>query len=190
MKRRFTPSSSPVCIAAAITAVFLLADAPLVKSLVGEGLSLCLNAVIPSLFPFAVITELIFFDGRGIVFPHFVRRALHSVFGISEGLASAFITGTITGFPMGTTAISKIYSTGGCTKEEAEYAAALSGMPSPGVYRGCCRHGGLFVGTRRCVSSVDTASVDVPGECAFAYGTAPKDKLGHSLRTAERTHKV
>ncbi len=152
MKRRFTPSSSPVCIAAAITAVFLLADAPLVKSLVGEGLSLCLNAVIPSLFPFAVITELIFFDGRGIVFPHFVQRALHSVFGISEGLASAFITGTITGFPMGTTAISKIYSAGGCTKEEAEYAAALSGMPSPAFIVGAVGtavfssvHAGVFL---------------------------------------------
>lgn len=152
MKRKIEPPSSAVCIAAAIAALGLLYDTPFVKSCVGDGLSLCLNAVIPSLFPFAVMTELIFFDGRGIVFPRFVRRALSGIFGISESLASASVTGTITGFPMGTAAISKIYSAGGCTKNEAEYAAALSGMPSPAFIIGAVGmsvfssvHAGVFL---------------------------------------------
>ena len=144
--------SSPFAVCAAIFAILLLADIQLVRGYVSDSLSLCVRAVIPSLFPFAVMTELIFFDGRGIVFPRFFRRAVREIFGVAENLSSAFVTGMITGFPMGAAAISRVYESGGCTKSEAEYAAAISGMPSPAFILGAVGasvfsslHAGLFL---------------------------------------------
>lgn len=72
-----------------------------------RGLRLCAGTVIPSLFPFMVLCELIVSSGCGLLLGKLCEPPMRTLFGISGAGASALIIGLICGFPTGTkTAVS------------------------------------------------------------------------------------
>lgn len=111
--------------------ILVLSNPTVAKNAVFEGLLLCAKAVIPPLFPFAVITGFLFADGKGFTLPKLVTLPISVVTGVPKCLVSALVTGLFAGFPMGAIAVNAVYENGLCTKKEALYTLCLASMPSP-----------------------------------------------------------
>lgn len=90
-----------------------------------EGLKLCINSIVPSLFPFMVITQIL--SRTGIVYTagSCVSGILSPLLGISRNLCGAVLIGAVGGFPNGAHAVGLAYKDGCCTKRQAERAVAL-----------------------------------------------------------------
>ncbi len=82
-----------------------------------EGISLCLQTVIPSLFPFFILSGIISscFNGRTIPLFHPIAKLCK----IPKGYESIFLLGLITGYPVGAQLVDQEYKNGSLTKENA-----------------------------------------------------------------------
>ena len=66
-----------------------------------QGLVLCAKTVIPSLFPFMVLSELLVASGGGEILGKLCERPFRGLFGISGSGVCALLMGLICGFPVG-----------------------------------------------------------------------------------------
>lgn len=92
---------------------------------------LCAETLIPSIFPFMVLTNLLISCGFDNMVKCLIKRPFETVFHLNANLASAYILGMISGYPQGSYAIAEIYDKGGCTKDEAERALAFCNNTGP-----------------------------------------------------------
>ena len=96
---------------------------------VKEGMLLAVNCVIPSSFPFMLISDVYIAYGR----PERIRplgRIFSALFGLDARALSAFICGNVGGFPIGAKMAADMYLSGVISREDAERLAALSNNPS------------------------------------------------------------
>ena len=96
-----------------------------------KGLQLCANSVIPSLFPFMIISELLVESGIGKGITKIVSPLTRRLFGVGNGGSCAFFLGTICGFPIGARAAASMYDKGDMTKCELERTLTFCNNPSP-----------------------------------------------------------
>ncbi len=89
-----------------------------VKAGVQAGLILCYTAIIPSVFPFAVLSGCIAFSPTGR--QGWFGRLFHRVFRLPAEAATPFLVGILCGFPMGGRAVARGYLQGVFSREEAE----------------------------------------------------------------------
>ena len=94
-----------------------------------KGLRLCAEAVIPSLFPFMIISELLIQSGVGQRVGRILAKPTRLLFGISEAGACAFVLGAICGFPIGAKTLCALYDRGEITKRELERALTFCNNP-------------------------------------------------------------
>ena len=108
----------------------MLRRADIATQFMREGLKLCAHAVVPSLFPFMVISELLVASGAGewILAP--LARPLGKLLGLPPAGASSVILGLLCGFPIGARCAILSYKNGKTDKTECERAVACSSIPS------------------------------------------------------------
>ncbi len=94
------------------------------------GLRLCVNMVIPSLFPFMVLSELFISSGAAGAVGKIFGKPLSLLFGISPDGASALLLGFICGFPIGTKSAVLLYEQGSISKSELEHLTVFCNNPS------------------------------------------------------------
>ncbi len=94
-----------------------------------KGLRLCASTVIPSLFPFMVISELIVVSGIGVRISRLFAKPMRLLFGISEHGAAAYILGLVCGFPIGAKTAVSMYDRGIITKGELERLLTFCNNP-------------------------------------------------------------
>ncbi len=94
-----------------------------------KGLRLCVATVIPSLFPFMIISELIVSSGVGFRISKIFSRPMRSIFGLSEGGVSAYMLGTVCGFPIGAKTAVSMYDRGMMSKCELERLLTFCNNP-------------------------------------------------------------
>lgn len=94
-----------------------------------RGIKLCALSVIPSVFPFFIISDAIFFfsDSLG---DSMLSKAFSRAFNLPPHAISAFVTGSICGFPIGVKLASELYLRGEIDKNEAERIIGFSNNPS------------------------------------------------------------
>lgn len=85
-----------------------------------EGLALCYNAVIPSLFPFFILSSLLVELGLASGLGRVLEKLMRPLFGVSGAGASALALGLVGGYPVGARTALELYETRQCSKEEAE----------------------------------------------------------------------
>lgn len=104
-------------VAACLGMLLLILDAKTALAGAREGISLCISAVIPSLFPFFVLTNLLTGSlvGAGTRF----LRPLGRLCGIPEGGESLLITGLLGGYPAGAGCIRQAYDAGQLSPSDA-----------------------------------------------------------------------
>lgn len=98
---------------------------------VERGLSLCLETVIPALFPFSVLSAFFMKMGlfKGIARPF--SGISKAAFGMRGEAFALWLTGMMTGFPIGGRMAAELYAENTLTKSEAEKIVAFSNCPSP-----------------------------------------------------------
>lgn len=108
----------------------LLRRADVAADCMRDGLSLCARAVVPSLFPFLVLSELLVASGAGewLVTP--IVRPLGNLLGLSRKGCCAVVLGLVCGFPVGARCAILSYENGTMTRTECERALACSSIPS------------------------------------------------------------
>ena len=94
------------------------------------GLSLCAKTVIPSLFPFMVISELLVCSGGGELLGNIFQKPFQRLFGISGGGVCALLMGWICGFPIGAKTAVSLCKRGVITSEELSDLICYCNIPS------------------------------------------------------------
>lgn len=108
----------------------ILRNSELAIEYMSRGILLCTGSVIPSLFPFMVLSELIV---TGKVAPRLLGRfskPLGHLLGLSETGVSAFLAGLVCGFPVGARCATVALQAGQISKNEAEQILLTSSVPS------------------------------------------------------------
>ena len=81
--------------------VWFLADAGAVRAVMQEGLSLCVRSVIPSLFPFMVVTSVLLSLGFGELAAPWLAGLMEPLFRVPGAGSAALLLGLIGGYPIG-----------------------------------------------------------------------------------------
>jgi sporulation integral membrane protein YlbJ len=96
---------------------------------VKEGMRLGVGCVIPSSFPFMIISDLYVAYGRAENM-RLLGGVLSRFFGVPVSALGAFICGNVAGFPIGAKMCADAYRAGTLGREEAERLIPLSNNPS------------------------------------------------------------
>ena len=121
-----------VCLAVLLffTLALMLRRSDVAASCMREGLSLSARAVVPSLFPFMVLSELLVESGTGEWLAIPLERLLGRVLGLSRSGCCAVVLGLICGFPVGARCAILSYRKGTIDQLECERVLACSSIPS------------------------------------------------------------
>ncbi len=96
-----------------------------------NGLILWATAVVPSLFPFFVATEMLSYTNVISFLGKWLTPIMRPLFGVPGEAAFAFLMGLISGYPVGAKIVSNFMEQGICTKEEAERMLAFTNNSGP-----------------------------------------------------------
>lgn len=127
---------------AAMTGALLLAAAGLIAAPgeasqgVREGLTLCFNVIIPSLFPFFVLSSLVVDLGLAAYLGRLLEPIMRPLFRVSGSCAAAVAMGFIGGYPVGARTALQLYRQGQCSRAEAERLLAFCNNSGPAFILG------------------------------------------------------
>jgi sporulation integral membrane protein YlbJ len=96
----------------------------------GRGLSLCAGTLIPTLFPFMVISEILVRADIASFISPILSKPMKVLFGVSGSGAAALILGLICGFPVGGKTAAALYERGDISKTDAERLMSFCNLPS------------------------------------------------------------
>ena len=94
-----------------------------------SGLALCAQRLIPSLFPFAVLSSLFVDMGGAELLGRIAGGIVSRLFGISRAAAFVPVLGMLCGFPVGAIAAVKLYRRGHIREKELQRLLIISGIP-------------------------------------------------------------
>lgn len=97
---------------------------------VSEGLSLAVSRVLPTAFPFMILTSLVEVYSRPALIGK-ISAFIGWIFGIPSCTAGALIIGNVSGFPIGAKLSVDLYKTGVVSRSTCERLIAYSNTPSP-----------------------------------------------------------
>lgn len=96
-----------------------------------EGLELCFNVIIPSLFPFFVMSSLVVELGFAEKLGRLFEPIMRPLFNVSGVCAAAFVLGFIGGYPVGAKTAITLYKNGSIGKAEAERLLSFCNNSGP-----------------------------------------------------------
>lgn len=111
-----------------------------------RGVALCLDLLIPSLFPFLVLSSLCISTGLAATLARRVQGPMGRLFGVGGGSA-AFLLGAVGGYPVGPRTLAQLLDRRDCTPREARRLALFCNQCGPAFFLGAAG-AGVF-GSRR-----------------------------------------
>ena len=130
MRRRILPTLGLLGVMA-----LLLCSADAAQA-VRDALALCVQSVIPALFPFFVVSSLFIDLGCAAVLGRSLAPVMHRLFGVSGAGGTAFLLGIIGGYPVGGRTAGELYRSGQCEREECERLLAFCNNAGPSFILG------------------------------------------------------
>ena len=109
--------------------VFILNSSQVISG-AKSGLMLCFSKVIPSLFPFMILSSL-FVGNTGAETFGIISRITNKIFGISPHGTAAFICGILCGYPIGAKCACELYKENKISSSEAESLIAYTNNCGP-----------------------------------------------------------
>lgn len=85
-----------------------------------DGLALCANTIVPSLFPFFVLSSLVVGLGYAQGLGRVLGRWMKPVFGVNGCCASALVLGLVGGYPVGARTAAELVRQGLCSRQEGQ----------------------------------------------------------------------
>ncbi len=111
------------------SALIILFPSVCIKSAT-DGLETCLKIILPSLFPFMVVSKYLVYSGYGNkISPYlsFIAR----LFNLPDSAGVAFLTGAVCGSPVGASCICDMVKNGHLTKNQAEHMLGFCNNAGP-----------------------------------------------------------
>ncbi len=153
-----------------------------------EGLELCLRTVVPSLFPFFVLSVVLTSSLTEIP----LLKPLGQAFGLEEGLEGLLVPAFLGGYPVGAQSVALLYRSGNVEKGTAQRLLAFCSNAGPaflfGMGSGLFSEGwmpwalwGVHVGSAWMVSRILPAGKNTHSAICRTGNTSP-DVLALSLR--------
>lgn len=99
-----------------------------ISSAVRDSLKMCINSVVPTVFPFMIISEFISASASS---PGPLSRIFGKIFGMNDRAACAYAVGCTCGFPVGAKSACDLRRTGIIGRDESERLMAISNSASP-----------------------------------------------------------
>ncbi len=127
--RRPSAGQMAFCLLSTFCFVLVLRNSDAAVEYMGRGLSLCARTVIPSLFPFMVISELLVSSGAGEAFGRLFSHVMRWIFGLSGAGVSAVFLGSMCGFPVGARTAVSLYDRNIISKQECEHLLTFTSSP-------------------------------------------------------------
>jgi len=115
--------------AAALGMGILILDGRTALTGASQGVELCLKTVIPSLFPFFLLSNVLTSALLGSSLP--LLRPIGWLFGIPKGAESLLVSGFLGGYPVGAQSVAAAYRAGQLPKGEAERLLAFCNNAGP-----------------------------------------------------------
>ena len=151
----------------------------------GDGLKLCGNVILPSLFPFFVLSSLVVELGLSRYLGRLFQPVMAPLFRVNGACASAVALGFVGGYPVGARTAIQLYQSGQCSRTEAERLLAFCNNSGPAFILGVVG-AGVFASSRAgvllCLAHA-LASVCVGILFRFYPGDG-KDRRGREGRAA------
>ena len=121
------------CVIAMLFALFLafLWWNGAVREGVRSGLSLCASSLIPALFPFSVLTNLIIGQPFGSTNRNWAEKWMRKIFHLPAAAASALFFGLMGGYPIGAQITGQLRKSGRLSPMEAEHTASCCNNAGP-----------------------------------------------------------
>ena len=149
---------------------------------VKSGIALCANTVIPSVFPFMVISSAIISLGTGRELGRIFSLPVKIVFGTSSAAACPIFLGAVCGYPVGAVTAASMYDKGELTKKEAGRLLTFINLPGAAFVINAV--GENMLGSRKMGVAVYVSvllSAVVAGSVGrLFYGKSPEIKQGAS----------
>lgn len=101
-----------------------------------DGLQLCYNVIIPSLFPFFVLSSLMVDLGLAGHLGRTLEGVMRPLFNVPGSCAPALALGFVGGYPVGARTALQLYQKGMCTKTEAERLLSFCNNSGPAFILG------------------------------------------------------
>jgi sporulation integral membrane protein YlbJ len=128
MKRRWR---TDVCLVLCGVLVWFLADAARVRAAAAEALILCGKSVIPALFPFLAVSNLLISLGFGEWVSPRLSGLMTMLFHLPGQAGSALLLGLVGGYPIGAQTAADLYRENLLTKEETERLLTFCNNSNP-----------------------------------------------------------
>ena len=125
-------SSIPLLICVAAAAFGLLTFPQTVSRAVTDSFTLCTTTLLPSLFPFMVLSGVVITSGLAYSIGLRAQRFMVSVFHLPGVCFLPFLLGIIGGYPTGAKNVVNLYHSGVCSRKEAEHTLAFCNNCGPG----------------------------------------------------------
>ena len=101
-----------------------------------DGLKLCANVIVPSLFPFFVLSSLVVELGMSRYLGRLLEPVMAPLFRVNGSCATALALGFVGGYPGGARTAISLYENGQCSKTEAERMLAFCNNCGPAFILG------------------------------------------------------
>ncbi|OUN26156.1 nucleoside recognition domain-containing protein [Pseudoflavonifractor sp. An85] len=131
-----------------------------------NGLDLCCNVIIPSLFPFFVLSSMAVDLGLAAYLGRLLEGVIRPLFRVSGSCAIAVVLGFIGGYPLGAKTAIELYRQGLCSKVETERLLAFCNNSGPAFILGVVGVGvfgssaiGLLLYASHCLASLLTGLI-------------------------------
>lgn len=122
------------CIMFFASAICILSSASATSKGAFEGLKICSNIIIPSLFPFTVLSILFQKSGGLLWLGKFFDKTTFMIFGLSGIEFSVLLLSLVGGYPVGAKIINELYKSGEISKSKGEALLKFCINPSPAFF--------------------------------------------------------
>ena len=112
-----------------------------------DGIALCGNVILPSLFPFFVLSSLVVELGMSQYLGRLLEPVMAPLFRVNGSCATALALGFVGGYPVGARTAIQIYENGQCSRTEAERMLAFCNNSGPAFILGVVGAGVFGSGT-------------------------------------------
>lgn len=123
-----------VCLLLAAAALVLWPEESM--SAMKDGLSLCGNVILPSLFPFFVLSSLVVELGMSRYLGRLLEPVMAPLFRVNGACGTALALGFVGGYPVGARTAIQLYQSGQCSRTEAERMLAFCNNCGPAFILG------------------------------------------------------
>ncbi len=134
MRNSIQKAALPVLCFAVLLLFALQADA--VRSAVTGGLKTCAGVLIPALFPYFVLTNLLVRSGGAGAIGEKFGRWMRPVFRVSDAAVLPLILGFFGGYPLGAKTIGELCKSGAMSKDDAQKALLFCNNAGPALFIG------------------------------------------------------